>query len=100
MVGSTRVELTSLTCDETDCTEAPAGHVTVRGTWTSAGRPLVSRLKFRFDDGFCTDIIATQSRVREAAFRGFVNRSRLAADAALVGSGNFRIRSRCLGELP
>jgi hypothetical protein len=83
-----------------DCTEGPAGHVTVRGSWSSAGRPLVSRLRFRYDDGFCTDVLATQARVREASFLGFVNGARLAADAALVGAGTFRIRSRCQGELP
>jgi hypothetical protein len=89
-----------LTCDEFDCVEEPAGHVTVRGTWSSAGRPMVSRLKFRFDDGICTDVLAAQERVREAAFRGSVDGTPLASDIALVGAGFFRIKSRCLGALP
>jgi hypothetical protein len=100
VVGATGIDLVSLTCDEFDCVEEPAGHVTVRGTWSSAGRPVVSRLKFRFDDGICTDVLAAQGRAREAGFRGSVDASPLASDLALVGAGNFRIKSRCLEPLP
>ena len=100
VLGTTRIDLVSLTCDELDCVEEPAGHVTVRGTWSSAGRPLVSRLKFRFDDGICTALLATQGRVREAGFGGSVDGARLRSDIALVGAGTFRIKLRCLGGLP
>jgi hypothetical protein len=96
VVGSTRIDLVSATCDENGCTETAAGHVTVRGSWSSAGRPAVSRFRFRFDDGFCTDVISTQGRQRIAAFRGFVDGSPMTADEALTGSGNFRIQSQCL----
>lgn len=100
VLGTTGIDLVSVTCDEFDCVEEPAGHVTVRGAWSSAGRPMVSRLKFRFDDGICTDVLATQGRVREAGFRGTVDGTRLRSDIALVGAGTFRIKSRCLGGLP
>jgi hypothetical protein len=100
VLGATGLDLMSLTCDEFDCVETPAGHVTVRGTWTGAGRALVSRQRFSFDDGICTDVMATQARVRQAGFRGSVNGTRLQSDSALVGTGTFRIKSRCLGELP
>jgi hypothetical protein len=100
VVGATGVDLVSLTCDDTGCSEEPAGQVTIRGTWSSAGRPMVSRLKFRFDDGICTDVLATQGRVREARFAGSVDGTRLRSDIALVGAGIFRIKTRCLGGLP
>jgi hypothetical protein len=100
VVGATGIDLASLTCDDTGCSEEPAGHVTVRGTWSSAGRPVVDRLKFRFDDGICMDVLATQGRARLARFHGSVDGSPMASDIALVGTGNFRIRSSCLGELP
>lgn len=99
VLGTTGIDLVSLTCDEFDCVQEPAGHVTVRGTWSSAGRPLVSRLKFGFDDGICTDVLATQGRIREAGFRGSVDGTPLRSDIALVGAGTFRIKSRCLGGL-
>jgi hypothetical protein len=95
VLGSTVVDLVTLTCDEVDCTERPAGQVTVRGSWSSAGRPMVSRLKFRFDEGICTDVLASQARVREARFRGSVNGAGMGSDLALVGAGTIRIRSRC-----
>ena len=100
VVGSTGIDLVSLTCDDTGCTEEPAGHATVRGTWTSAGRPMVSRLRFRFDDGICTDVLASQGRVREAGFVGSINGARMRSDVALVGAGTFRLKTRCLGGLP
>lgn len=97
---STGIDLVSFTCDEFDCTEGPGGHATVRGTWSSAGKPLVSRQRFRIDDGICTEIAAAQARVREASFRGFVNGTQMVPDTALVGSGSFRIKLRCLDGLP
>ena len=100
VVGATGVDLVSLTCDDTGCSKEPAGQVTVRGSWSSAGRPMVSRLKFRFDDGICTDVLATQGRVRMAGFTGSADGTRLQADTALVGTGNFRIKIRCLDGLP
>lgn len=98
-LASTRIELVSLTCDETDCVETPAGHVTVRGSWSGTGRALVSRQRFRFDDPVCTDILQSQGRARDAAFRGFVNGVRMAAGVSVVSSGMFRLKSRCLGGL-
>ena len=98
-VRSTRIELTSLNCDENGCTETPSGHATVRGTWSSAGKPAVSRLRFRFDDGICTDVLMAQGRARLATFRGFVDGQRMAADLALVGAGSTLLKSRCLGGI-
>ena len=65
-----------------------------------AGRPVVSREKFRFDDGMCTDVLASQGRVRQAAFSGTANGARIRADVAAVAAGTFRIKSRCLAGLP
>ena len=98
-VASTRIELASLTCDESGCVESPAGHATVRGSWSSAGRALVSRSRFRFDDPLCTDVMQSQGRTREASFRGFVNGVRMRPAVALVGTGTFRLKSRCLGGI-
>ncbi|HET8784874.1 MAG TPA: hypothetical protein VFM38_04520 [Candidatus Limnocylindrales bacterium] len=100
VLASTRIDLTSLSCDESGCSEQPAGQVTVRGSWSSAGRPVVSREKFRFDDGMCTDVLASQGRVRQAAFSGTANGARIRADVAAVAAGTFRIKSRCLAGLP
>jgi len=99
VLGSTRIDLASLTCGESGCLEQPAGQVTVRGSWSSAGRPIVSRDKFRFDDGMCTDVLASQGRVRQAAFSGTADGKRIQADIAAVGAGTFRLKSRCLGGL-
>jgi len=99
VVRSTRVDLVSLSCDENGCTETPAGHATVRGSWSSAGKPMVSRMKFRFDDGICTDILMSQGRARLATFRGYADGQRMRADVSLTGSGIARLKSRCLGGL-
>lgn len=99
VLGSTRIDLASLTCDDTGCSQQPAGQVTVRGSWSSAGRPFIDRAKFRFDDGICTDVLASQGRTRMATFSGTADGKRIAADMAAVGAGTFRIKSRCLGGI-
>ena len=98
-LASTRVDLASLTCDENGCVETPAGHLTVRGSWSSAGRALVSRQRFRFDDPICTDILQTQGRARDASFRGFVDGVRMGGGISVVSTGTFRLKTRCLGGL-
>ena len=95
-LARTRIELTKLTCDAFDCTEQPAGHATVQGRWTSAGRALRARDKLAFDDGFCLEVIALQSRDREARFRGTVDGSPLVADISMASAGTFRLTVRFL----
>jgi hypothetical protein len=95
-LARTRIELTKLTCDAFDCTEHSAGHATVQGRWTSAGRAIRARDRFAFDDGFCLEVVALQARDREARFRGTVDGSPLAADISLVSAGTFRLRVRCM----
>lgn len=95
-LARTRIELTRLTCDAVDCTEHAAGHATVQGRWTSAGRAMRARDRFAFDDGFCLEVVSVQARGRDAAFRGTVNGSALAADISLVSAGTFRLEVRCM----
>ena len=46
-----------------------------------------------------TDVLASQGRVRQAAFSGTAYGKRIQADIAAVGAGTFRLKSRCLGGL-
>ena len=45
------------------------------------------------------DVLASQGRVRQAAFSGTADGKRIQADIAAVGAGTFRLKSRCLGVL-
>ena len=98
-LARTRIELTKLTCDALECTEQPAGHATVQGRWTSAGRAMRARDHFAFDDGICLEVVAIQARGRDAGFRGTVNGSPLAADVSFVSTGTFRLKVRCMAEV-
>jgi hypothetical protein len=100
VLRSTRVDLATVSCNAAGCVTGPGGQVTVKGTWTSAGRALRSHSRFRIDDGMCLAVLATQARARQASFRGTAGGARITSDVALVGSGIFRFRTTCLEAPP
>lgn len=100
VLASTHIDLATLSCDASGCAEAPGAQVTVRGRWTSPGRSLRSYTRFRFDDGICLAVAATQGRARQGTFRGTANGARIASDIALAAAGTFRLRTSCLGAPP
>jgi hypothetical protein len=95
VLRTTDIELTELTCDESGCSDARAGNVSVNGKWSGVGRVFPSHDRFRFDDEGCLEIDATQGRARNAHFAGTADGVSIESDEALVASGAFRLRTTC-----
>jgi hypothetical protein len=89
-LAPTSVELTRVECSATECTETPAGTITISGTWTGVGPTSTSKGRFRFDDGTCVQVNAERSRSRQATFVGT-----LAGANARMATGSFSFRSNC-----
>jgi len=99
-LNTTHIDVSTLSCNASGCALEPGGQVTVKGKWTSAGRPWRSHARFRFDDGMCMTILATQGRARQGTFRGTADGARIASGTALVGAGTFLLRTSCLEAPP
>jgi hypothetical protein len=89
-LAPTVVELTEAVCDATQCTETPAGSITVYGTWIGAGPTLSQSGRFRFDDGTCIQVHAEKSKTRLASFEGSID-----SIDARIGTGTFVFKTTC-----
>lgn len=89
-LAPTVIELTTMDCDATTCTESPGGTTTVHGTWTGAG-PIVSHKgRSRYDDGTCLQAFSDSGRFREASFDGSIE-----ATSAQMADGTFTFKTDC-----
>ena len=89
-LAETVIDLTTVECDDSGCTESPGGTTTVYGTWTGVGPSLSQRDRFWFDDGSCVQVNAGKGQFREASFEGSI-----AATESMLGAGTFRFRTNC-----
>ena len=89
-LAPTMIDLIDWECDGVECTESPAGSITVSGAWTGLG-PIVSQKgKSKFDDEACLQVNADKTRSRNAVFVGSID-----SFGAGIGDGAFTFRTTC-----
>jgi hypothetical protein len=90
VLAPTVIELVTFTCDESECTEVPAGSITVDATWTGVG-PITSQAgRVRYDDGVCVQVDSQKGMFREASFDGPFE-----AQFAYLSEGTSTFRTNC-----
>ena len=90
VLAPTLIELMTFECDESGCTESPAGSTTVYGTWTGVGPVISQKGRFTWDDGVCVQVQADKGTIREASFTGSFD-----AQFAQMSSGRSTFRTSC-----
>ena len=92
-LAATEIDLVHLSCDEEtgECTETPAGSITVSGTWEGVGPLVMSTSRFSFDDGVCRDVQSNRMTQRQADFSGSFE----AFDVGM-SEGTFTFRTSCI----
>jgi hypothetical protein len=70
VLAPTLIELMTFTCDESECTEVPAGSITVEATWSGVGPIIKQAGRFHYDDGTCVQVDSQKGAFREASFDG------------------------------
>lgn len=92
-LAATEIDLFQFSCDEEtgECTETPAGSITVSGTWMGVGPLVTSTGRFSFDDGVCRIVQSDRTTQRSAEFSGSFE----AFDVGM-SQGTFSFRTSCI----